>query len=482
MISKLLKKRKINTQNRLYSQDSILNETAFKPGTYLNLEATTNKLVIKPSKQPTGLKVSKRNLKTMTKPVIDIRDKSILSIFQGSNELTLLIYEDHLEIIGKEKILQLGKKRKQLIASMKMTKFELKAAVGFENQISLFDTICFTHNVSGEVQTKIKKTAGEVLNVVSLFSGLGSMDKAFKDSGYNLKFALELESDMCKTYRANLGDHIVCADINKYNLEDIPDAEIIIAGSPCQDFSNANRNNTNQKVLDSPKNILVRKFIEVVKKTKSCLVAVLENVPQLITKGKVFLEEVMQELKDFDVTVNLLNAADFGSAQERKRALVIASKVGPITITPPKFAIRKTVRQAFEGLTDSTPNQMDYSKAKEDTLKKMKYIKPGQNFEAIPIEIRPKSQQSNMFRRLEWDDTSCTIVNVRKAQILHPEKNRILTIRECCRLFDLPDTYRLYGKLDSMQQMIANGIPVKLMRHVAEKIKNAIDAYRIQLA
>lgn len=482
MLSKLLKKRKINTQNRLYSQDSILNETAFKPGTYLNLEATANKLVIKPSKQPTGLRVSKRNLKTITKPVIDIRDKDILSVFKGANELTLLIYEDHIEIVGKRKVIQLGKKRKQLIATMKMDKYELNAAVGFENQLSLFDTIHFTHNVSNDVRTRIKKIAGDALNVVSLFSGSGAMDKAFKDSGYNLKFALELESDMCKTYRANLGNHVVCADINKYNLEDIPDAEIIIAGSPCQDFSNSNRKNTNQKVLDSPKNILVRKFIEVVKKTKSCLVAVLENVPQLISKGKILLDEVKKELKDFDITVNLLNAADFGSAQERKRAIVIASKVGPITISPPSVAIRKTVRQAFEGLSDNTPNQMDYSKPKEDTVKKMKYIKPGQNFEVIPVEIRPKSQQSNMFRRLLWDDTSCTIVNVRKAQILHPEKNRILTIRECCRLFDLPDTYILYGKLDNMQQMIANAIPVKLMKYIAEKIKEAIVTYRLQLA
>ncbi|WP_327204695.1 DNA cytosine methyltransferase [Paenibacillus terrae] len=78
---------------------------------------------------------------------------------------------------------------------------------------------------------------------------------------------------------------------------------------------------------------------------------------------------------------------------------------------------------------------------------------------------------------IEWDKPSITIVNPRKACILHPEENRILSVRECARLFDVSDNFEFKGKLSSRQQQIANAVPVRLMRSVAEVIKSSIHRF-----
>jgi len=88
-------------------------------------------------------------------------------------------------------------------------------------------------------------------------------------------------------------------------------------------------------------------------------------------------------------------------------------------------------------------------------MERIKHVQQGGNVKDIPEEIRPKGQHSDMYKRLEWDKPSITIVNPRKAMLLHPTENRILSIRECCRLFSLPDNFIFKGSLSAMQESIA---------------------------
>ena len=73
--------------------------------------------------------------------------------------------------------------------------------------------------------------------VVSLFSGGGGLDLGFKQAGFNIVWAIDNARDAVETYRANIGKHIVCADINSIAPADIPQCDIIIGGPPCQSFS-----------------------------------------------------------------------------------------------------------------------------------------------------------------------------------------------------------------------------------------------------
>lgn len=492
MISKvknMIKKRFINTKNRIYIQDSELRQTVFEPGKRYNYKFNKDDgSMLEIFIDDNGSKkVSKRKRKDSLNPVIDIRTKEVLEKFYKFDKMEIEIYKDKILVRGllDSKVINLNQKKELIISKKSINDLYLQNVVNenfeqitFENQTNL-SSINITTKYTLDSQESYNKDIQTGLRLVSLFSGAGVLDKGFIEQGFIPEIALELEKDMVETYKYNLGEHIKQADINDYDINTIPDGEILIGGSPCQDFSNANRRSG--KILDSPKNLLIRKYIEVARHMKSLKVFVLENVPQLITKGKKFIEEIKQELSGFDITINKVNSSDYGSAQNRERAIIIGSKIGKIELKKPLMKVCKTVRQAFEGLTDKTPNQLDYSIPKPETRLKMSFVKEGGNFKDIPEEYRGKGCHSNLFKRLEWDKPSITIANPRKSNILHPKENRILSIRECARLFDLPDTFIFKGKLSSKQQMIANAVPLKLATAIAQKVRLAFENYNNKL-
>ena len=308
--------------------------------------------------------------------------------------------------------------------------------------------------------------------IVSLFSGSGGLDLGFIQAGFDIIWACDIDKSACETYKKNIGDHIHNIDITKLNIKDIPDGDIIIGGSPCQGFSNANRTN---HFLDNPKNMLVKEYIRIVK-GKQPKIFVLENVPQIITAGKgLFLKEIKDELNEYKITYKILNSVDYGVAQERRRAIIIGSKIGSIEHPKSNINTYKTVRQAFEGLNNDIPNQLDYSKPKKTTIEYMKYVRQGGNFKDIPIELRPKGNHSNLYKRLHYDRPSITITNPRKSALTHPEENRILTIRECARIQSFPDNFIFYGNLAEKQQQVANAVPLLLSYNIALQILNKIE-------
>ena len=76
--------------------------------------------------------------------------------------------------------------------------------------------------------------------VVSLFAGCGGLDLGFKNAGFDIVWANDFWNDAVQTYKRNLGDHAICGDIQKIKSEDIPKADVVLGGFPCQGFSIAN--------------------------------------------------------------------------------------------------------------------------------------------------------------------------------------------------------------------------------------------------
>ncbi|WP_235851648.1 DNA cytosine methyltransferase [Heyndrickxia camelliae] len=506
---KLIKSRIAKKSNRgLYLQDKELRNTVFKPGTNFKyvVDIQNRKIIILPSDSK-GNTVSKRKIKDSIKPVIDIRSKDILSLLKNSSYLQVSIYGEHI-VVGvfendnntacehvqklqgtiKKKIGQIFKiqdfRKTKPKVTFQFSKTELENVVGQTTsfqQLNIFDFlpnqetktahVYDLHNALSEISIPLK--------VVSLFSGAGLLDFAFMQSGFDVIFALEKDAEIAKTYRHNIGD-IEVADIKTFDKSKLPYAPIVIGGSPCKGFSNSNRY-TN--FLDNPNNLLVKEYIKSVKQIKP-YVFVLENVPQILTAGEgQFIKEIEQELSNYQITKGVVSSADYGDPQDRKRAFIIGSRLGaPISL--PNAILPKnlfqTVRNAFKGLNSSVPNQNDVSKPKSITLERIMHVKPGGNVFDIPESIRPKGQHSDMYKRLEWDKPSVTIVNPRKAMLLHPEENRILSIRECCRLFSLPDHFVFKGRLSAMQEAIANGVPIKMGTALAKQIKSAITQFNLR--
>ena len=342
---------------------------------------------------------------------------------------------------------------------------DLRSAVGMDQAwVDLFKTK-FSQSCSLDIP----------LTVMSIFSGAGLMDFGFQKEGFKIIYAMDFNADACKTYRHNMGDHIHCGDVTQLKESDIPEnVSVIISGSPCQGYSNSNRQT---HYLDNPKNKLVKENIRVVRMNPFAKVCVIENVPQLLSAGDgAILREIEELLSDFEITSGVVRASDMGSAQNRDRAFILASKIGRIELPKPEMHVLNTVRTAFSGLTDDIPNQQDYSKPKMETLERIRQIPEGGNWRNLTGD-QDQRHHSNYLKRLLWDSPSITLANARKSLILHPSEDRTLSVREMARLFDLPDSFKFFGGLGEMQQQVVNGVPVKMASAVARVVKDAINAF-----
>lgn len=516
----MLKKRKAKKSERgIYIQDIQLKDSVFKPGSHFKylIDNKKKEVIILPDEESKNT-VSKRSIKNGVKPVIDIRNAEALKAFKDMDFLEIEIFEEKILVKGlKEepveeantlvsKIKKTAKKAVRKISNVVnitekielkkqfevlMSRKQLDKVVGqsFE-QITLFDLLnednVATHNDASSAIKKAIFNAKIPLQIASLYSGAGIMDLGFKQAGFELKFGLELNEEAAETYRYNLGDHINVADIQKFDLNNIYKASVMIIGNPCTVFTNTNR--SKKRLLNHPDYVLVKRTIEAIKANQSCAIFVWENVPQILTAldGQV-LEEIIEELNEFEISYGVLNAADFGAAQLRKRAFIIGSKIGKVELPKPYFEPKdyRTVEEAFLDLDDTVPNQMDFTKPKAETLEKMKYVRPGNNWRDIPDHLKNKkmaagSTHSSIFRRLEWDKPSVSLPNVRKCNIMPPEGLRSLSVRETARLFGVPDDFIFKGKLSSMQQQICNAVCVPMARAIGMVVKKTIQQFNIR--
>ena len=161
------------------------------------------------------------------------------------------------------------------------------------------------------------------INVVSLFSGGGGLDLGFIAEGYNIIWAIDNNKNAAETYRANIGDHILCADINQINISKIPHADVVIGGPPCQSFSLAGNRN-----VEDERGQLVWKYIHIIELVKP-KAFVFENVTGLLSaknsQGEKIIELLKIAFKEIGYTIEqqVMNAADYGIPQRRKRVIIV---------------------------------------------------------------------------------------------------------------------------------------------------------------
>ena len=170
----------------------------------------------------------------------------------------------------------------------------------------------------------MKKTK---LKVLSLFAGAGGMDLGFKNAGYDIVWANDIDADSVKTYKRNIGDHIYHGDIEKIRNNKIPsDIDIVIGGFPCQGFSIANKS----RHIDDSRNKLYKQMLRIIKDKKPKYF-VAENVAGILNLGKgAVIQKIIKDFKSlgYKVDYKLLNAADYGVPQSRKRVFIIGNRLG----------------------------------------------------------------------------------------------------------------------------------------------------------
>lgn len=322
-------------------------------------------------------------------------------------------------------------------------------------------------------------------NIVSLFSGAGGMDLGFKNKGYDIELAVEIDKNFASTYQHNISDDILITDINSIDNSYFNKFRNkvfgVIGGPPCQGFSLAGNNARN--FIDDPRNYLFKRFLEIVEIINPSFVLI-ENVANIMKhhNGNTVkeIEKVLNDL-GYIVCYDVIDSKFFEIPQSRRRFLLVAYKnsIKDFTFSSLNQNTNfKTIGDAIDDLPslnsgESSENIYNHISMNhtEQMLKKMKYIPEGGNRNHIPESIRPKSGDQRKYIRLDRNQVGyCVTGDMRK--IFHYRDNRALTVRELARLQTFPDWFEFKGPSISQQQQVGNAVPVKLAEKIAERIKN----------
>jgi DNA (cytosine-5)-methyltransferase 1 len=282
------------------------------------------------------------------------------------------------------------------------------------------------------------------------------MDLGFQRSGHEIVWANDFDRDAAETYRANLGEHVVCSDIRAVQLRDLPDAEIVVGGFPCQGFSRANM----LRSTGDERNTLYREFLRVIKgKRPSYFVA--ENVAGILSLDRG--QAVLKILADFraagyDVQHKLFNMADYGVPQLRKRVIFLGCRKDiPLHLRPtfpsPTHAEKPTgklkpwvtISQALKGIPEPD--------AQHRLLNHIcsKYKVTDRDFTGHR-PTKPDRPSPTILARGNGKGGVCAIH--------HPSNLRRLSVRESALIQTFPKSFEFHGALGSMYRQVGNAVPV----------------------
>ena len=294
---------------------------------------------------------------------------------------------------------------------------------------------------------------------ISLFSGAGGLDMGFERAGFRTIWANDFESDACKTHENWSTAKVVCGDIAKVDENDIPDADVMLGGFPCQGFSLSG-----PRKIDDSRNVLYKHYVRIVK-AKKPLMFVGENVKGLLTMGNgTIIEAIIEDFSQcgYDVYYKLLNAKDYGVPEDRERVIIVGFRkdlnIKSFEYPAPRGYI-VTMREALKNIPEPTPDEV--------------------------CDAPYSSRYMSRNRKRGWDDVSYTIPAMAKQVTLWPGSpdmtkvdtdlwkfgeegiTRRFSWREAAAIQTFPPTLEFHGDLTSKYKQIGNAVPVKLAEIVA---------------
>ena len=351
-----------------------------------------------------------------------------------------------------------------------------------------------------------------VLNAIDLFSGGGGLSEGLKQAGFKILSAVENHSIAADTYRLNHKDTFVFErDIQFVSIQDILEKSNIKKGEldllagcpPCQGFSKL----TAKYKREDARNALISEVTRLVKGLMPKVIMI-ENVPGIITKGHDYFNKFIRTIKKLGYKVNydVLQVADYGVPQNRKRFVLLAGLDFEIKIPTPTHSQKgennllpwMTVKDALVGLEQpiSLEDSFEYGGPQffnwnitrhiaDINIERLKYLKPGGQRFDIPDHLRPPCHKgnnsgfSNVYTRMSWNDVSPTITGgctvLSKGRFGHPSELRTISVREAARLQTFPDTYKFATDLiDHACQIIGNALPCTFAQVMGEACYNSL--------
>lgn len=346
-------------------------------------------------------------------------------------------------------------------------------------------------------------------NVIDLFAGVGGLSEGFRSQGFDVTLANEWDLSIAQAYTANHPETMMLVeDITKLKVTEVfrpfrDRTAVVVGGPPCQGFSQKGQ----RRSINDERNYLFRYFVNVVNYVRPPMF-VMENVPNLLTsEGGLFKREIEELFGSlgYAVVASILNAADFGVPQHRRRAIIIGALAPYQAALPSPISSRTTVWDAISDLSYLKSGQgeeiSDYRMEARSTyqrhlrtnshvlynhratrhspvaLERLAMIPPGGGKEHLPQEHRTKSIYSGTWTRMSPDEQSVTITTrfdtPSSGKFTHPYLDRAITVREAARIQSFPDTFRFLGTKTSQMKQVGNAVPPILAGAIAKEVRNS---------
>lgn len=332
------------------------------------------------------------------------------------------------------------------------------------------------------------------MKVVSFFAGAGGLDLGFEKAGFDVIWANEYDKDIWDTYEKNhVKTFLDRRSIVDISSSEVPECDGIIGGPPCQSWSEAG----SKRGIADKRGQLFYEFMRVLadKKPKFFLA---ENVAgMLLPAHREALYNIKKMFRDigYDLSFQLLNVADYGVPQDRKRVFFVGYRKDlnlEFQFPNPTTDKNKiTLQKAIGDLQDSALPAIDtyFSNGDECKVPNHEYMTGG--FSSIYMS-------RNRVRA--WDEVSFTIQAGGRHAPIHPQAPpmkfisqnvrifspgfehlyRRLSIRECARIQTFPDKFIFYyNNLIAGYKMIGNAVPVRMGKILAEKILTDLNSVKI---
>jgi DNA (cytosine-5)-methyltransferase 1 len=336
------------------------------------------------------------------------------------------------------------------------------------------------------------------IEAVDLFCGVGGLSLGLRNAGIKIKGGIDFDPACEYPYKKNIRTKFLLEDVSKLSTETVanmytPGALRLLAGcAPCQPFSTLSRGADNS---EDEKWTLLEAFARIIEELKPEFVS-MENVPRVVRHGpyKKFLKTLTD--LNYHVDSRQVRCADFGLPQERRRFVLIASRLGPISL-PDKKTKSTTVYQAIghlppvgAGETDRNDPMHKARALAPVNLQRIKASVPGGTWLDWPEELRSECHRvesgesfKSVYARMSWDRPAPTITtqsaNFGTGRFGHPEQHRAITLREAAILQSFPDNY-VFVRPDedisfaAVGRLIGNAVPPKLGKIVGKAFKNHI--------
>lgn len=288
--------------------------------------------------------------------------------------------------------------------------------------------------------------------VVSLFSGAGGMDLGLVQAGLRIIWANDNDPDSVETYKANVDENIIFADIKDVKHENIPEADIIVGGFPCQGFSVANKFRSSK----DERNTLYLEMLRIIKE-KQPKWFVAENVKGILSldKGEVFKMILNDFAKvGYYVEYKLVNMADHGVPQTRKRVIILGTRKN----LPKKMRLHHPIPTHSQKGEDGKKPWVTVGKAikefnkyvvSHDSRSTYKFV--NRNFTGHRATDPDKPSPTILARGNGKGGVNATP---------HPFDNRRMSVMESAYIQTFQPTFKFKGSMTSQYRQIGNAVPV----------------------